>query len=180
MQTSRLLLRPLYADDEPHLAALVEASRSPAATLLPFYTEESLNAYIARQQTIFAEHSGILFGIESLADRQLCGALGLRCDFPNRHAEVRFWIADAHANNGYATEALRCVIGYSFGYFRINRIHANHPASQPAAGRVLEKIGFPQEGRRREHLFIGGRGLDDVVDYGILLHEWAEVAHRDL
>ncbi|HWL52019.1 MAG TPA: GNAT family protein [Chthoniobacteraceae bacterium] len=179
MQTARLRLRPLSAADVPGLTALVEGDRAAAADLLPFFSEPGMVPYLEHQQMLFEEHAGILLGVETAADRQLCGALGLRCDFPNRQAEVRFWIADGFRHHGYATEALRCLVGYSFGYFRINRIHTSHLASQPAAGRVLEKIGFPREGRRREHRFVAGRGLDDVIDYGILLHEWAEVAHRE-
>ncbi len=183
MTTRRLTLRPLHPDDAERLPVLAGVPEVASATLhpLPFLSGERAGDYIAGQAALFREHVGATFAVaENSGEQPLCGCVSLRCDFAHRHAELRYWIGLPYWNNGYATEAVRCLIGYGFGHFRFNRVHASHLASNPASGRVLEKIGFQKEGQRREHVFLAGLGWDDVIDYGILLHEWAEVAHRDL
>jgi ribosomal-protein-alanine N-acetyltransferase len=36
---------------------------------------------------------------------------------------------------------------------------------------VLEKVGFQQEGRRRDHAFVNGEYVD-LLEYGLLAEEW--------
>jgi|GEM_PF-1296277 len=172
--TARLILRPFGAGDVGALRAAGEVMISGTDTQsLP--TDAEAEAYIAARRALYDAHRGVAFAVEE--GGALCGHVGLLCDFPNRNAALLFEIFPAWQGRGHATEALRCLIGYSFGYFRIGRVHAEHLASNPAAGRVLEKIGFPKEGYRREHCFRPGMGPQDLVEYGMLLHEWAEVAH---
>jgi len=173
--TDRLLLRPFGREDVAALRAIGEVMATGTETLaLP--TEEAVLAFITARRALYGTHQGVAYAVEE--GGALCGHIGLVCDFPNRNGALLFEIFPAWQGRGYATEALRCLIGYSFGYFRIGRVHAEHLASNPAAGRVLEKIGLPKEGYRREHCFRPGMGPQDLVEYGMLLHEWAEVAHR--
>ncbi len=182
MQTTRLKLRPFRPADAPALHILAGAAEVAATTMrIPHpYPEGAAEAFISEQNDLFAVGQGVTFAVEESASGQLCGCIGLGCDYPHQRAELGYWVGVPYWGHGYATEAVRCVLAFGFGYFRLNRIYATHFTSNPASGRVLEKAGFRPEGIRREHLFKPGRGLQDVAAYGLLLREWAEIAHREM
>jgi [ribosomal protein S5]-alanine N-acetyltransferase len=100
------------------------------------------------------------------------GAVGLRINPEHRHAEIGYWIGRPYWGHGYASEAATVVVGYGFEQLGLNRIFAKHFATNPASGRVMQKIGMRYEGRNRGHILKWGEFLDDEV-YGVLADEWA-------
>lgn len=87
--------------------------------------------------------------------------------------EVAYWIAPEHQGNGYATEAVSGAIAYAFEDRRCHKVVAGaHATNEPSRG-LLEKLGFHQEGRLRDHIFINGEHVD-VIRYGLLEDEWRE------
>ena len=53
---------------------------------------------------------------------------------------------------------------------RLEKLSADALATNPASQRVLEKNGFLEEGRFRDHAFVDGERVD-VVRYGLLADE---------
>lgn len=122
--------------------------------------------------------------IESLGDERIrllpcvdgepVGSVGL--DAPNEvwgTTELGYMIAPEYWGNGYATEAAELLCGYAFEERRLNKVYADVYATNPASARVLEKIGFEQEGLFRQHAFVDGEHAD-VQRYGLLAEEWRE------
>ena len=63
-----------------------------------------------------------------------------------------------HAGQGYITEALReLVFEIAFGPLGLHRVEANVMPRNSRSIRVLEKLGFVQEGLARDYLRINGR-----------------------
>ena len=73
--------------------------------------------------------------------------------------------------NGYATDTVDCLAQYAFQELRLNKLDAHCYVTDPASARVLEKVGFQQEGRRRDHAFVNGEYVD-LLEYGHLADEW--------
>lgn len=88
-------------------------------------------------------------------------------------AEAGFMIAPEHWNNGYATDALEQLCNYGFAERRLNKVVAKAYETNPASQRVLEKVGFSEEGRLRNEAFVGGEHLD-IHRYGLLASEWVD------
>ncbi len=88
-------------------------------------------------------------------------------------AEVGYAIHPDHWGNGYATDALRTLCDYAFSEQRLEKINGRHYATNPASGRVMEKVGFIQEGVLREEAYVQGERVD-VVQYGLLAREWVD------
>jgi ribosomal-protein-alanine N-acetyltransferase len=88
-----------------------------------------------------------------------------------RSAEVWYKINVDQWNKGYATEAIRAVIGYGFGHLKLHRIHAACAVENLGSIRVLEKAGMTQEGRSRQILPLV-TGWMDNFQYAILDEEW--------
>jgi len=87
------------------------------------------------------------------------------------HAEVGYWIAPDSWGEGYATAATRLLVGYAFDQRRLHKLNAHVFEFNAGSCRVLEKVGFAEEGRLREEAFIDGNYVD-VLRYGLLEGEW--------
>lgn len=59
------------------------------------------------------------------------------------------------------------MLAYGFNQRELHRIYAPHFLSNPASGRVLQKVGMTYEGRMREHDRRFGKFVE-VELYGIL------------
>ena len=68
------------------------------------------------------------------------------------------------------TEALRAVIKFGFEEMNLNRIEAQHETTNPASGRVMEKVGMKKEGVLRQRLRNKGKFVD-VALYSVLRGE---------
>jgi aminoglycoside 6'-N-acetyltransferase len=103
-------------------------------------------------------------------DGVLIGDVGI-CWAGNRmQAEVGFTIARAHQGNGYATEAVRCVLDRVFAA-GVRRVSAECDARNTASARLLERLGFGLEGHRRRHTWLKGEWTDDLL-FGLLAEDW--------
>lgn len=83
------------------------------------------------------------------------------------------WVLDpAHTGRGYATEAMRAVIGVCFGELGLRRVHAGCFADNEASWRLMERLGMRREEfSRRTALHRSGVWLDGM-NYGLLADEW--------
>jgi RimJ/RimL family protein N-acetyltransferase len=86
-------------------------------------------------------------------------------------AMLSYWIAPPHQGNGYATEAAELLVAWAFAERRLAKVWASVVASNEASRRVLERLGFVEEGRMREQVFLDGERRD-MVRYGLLADEW--------
>jgi ribosomal-protein-alanine N-acetyltransferase len=68
-----------------------------------------------------------------------------------------------HLNRGYITEAIRALVfDIAFGPLGLHRVEANVMPHNARSIRVLEKLGFEEEGMSREYLRINGRWEDHI------------------
>jgi [ribosomal protein S5]-alanine N-acetyltransferase len=68
-----------------------------------------------------------------------------------------------HLNRGYITEAIRALVfDIAFGPLGLHRVEANVMPHNVRSIRVLEKLGFEEEGLAREYLRINGRWEDHI------------------
>ena len=87
------------------------------------------------------------------------------------HGELGYGMAESHHGKGIATAALRLLIKKIFAESTLRRLLAYvHEENQPSR-RVLEKLGFQEEGLLREHYLINGVPVNEVL-YALLKREW--------
>lgn len=161
LTTERLVLRELTAEDaealfgyrsHPHVTrfqswkpASIDDARTFLATLKlqPPYTGGTW-----RQLGIALRADGTLVGD--------CGVHVLKTD--SRHAEIGYTIAPEHQRNGYASEAVRALLGMLFGTLRMKRVVARSLASNAASKALLARLGFRPEKNGRYVLDAEGWG----------------------
>ena len=97
----------------------------------------------------------------------------------NRSAEVGYWIDERLAGRGIAPTALSMGADYCFQHMGLHRLEAGIQPQNTASRRVVEKLGFRDEGTRTGLVHIDGAWRDHVC-YAItaeaapdgLLHRW--------
>ena len=84
-----------------------------------------------------------------------------------KNAEVWYKIHPGFWNKGFATEALKTIIQFSFNNLHLHRIGAGCAVENVSSVRVLEKVGMTLEGRKRQNLPLK-TGWSDNFEYAIL------------
>ncbi len=86
--------------------------------------------------------------------------------------ELAVLIGDPAAwGKGVAREAERLACLHAFDEHRVHRIHAEIPATNSAAQKVVTHLGFQREGVMRKAILRGGEAVDNEV-WGLLPEEF--------
>lgn len=105
-------------------------------------------------------------------DGEAVGSIG--CHFKSAvwgNAELGYSLTPEEWNNGYTTDAVRAFATFLFEERRLHKLFARAYETNPASQRVLEKVGFEQEGCFRNEAFVGGEYVD-IYRYGLLAEEF--------
>jgi RimJ/RimL family protein N-acetyltransferase len=121
-------------------------------------------------ETVVCEGEGVHLLV--CAGDERVGMVGLNDpDHRAGRAELGYWIAPDHQEQGYGTEAARLLVGHGFDQLGLHRIEARAFAFNEASRRLLERLGFTEEGVHRDATFVDGTHRDTHW-YGLLEGEW--------
>lgn len=171
--TERLTLRRFRPDDAETLAAY----RSDPAVAryqswtAPYSLTQARLAVATLSAGDPAEPGWFQYAIERTRDRLHIGDVGVDLHENRRQAEIGFTLARAYQGQGYATEAIRAVLGHLFGVRGLHKVSAECDARNEASARLLERVGFTREGLRRQHTWLKDEWTDDLL-YGLLAADW--------
>jgi ribosomal-protein-alanine N-acetyltransferase len=88
-----------------------------------------------------------------------------------RYGEIGYMIGEKFQGRGVGTAAVKLALEKIFNETDLRRIFAYVHDENAPSRRLLEKLGFKNEGLLREHYLILGKPADEVV-YGLLRTEW--------
>jgi [ribosomal protein S5]-alanine N-acetyltransferase len=89
------------------------------------------------------------------------------------YAEIGYGIGQAHQRKGVATMAVHLLVQMCFRESPLRKLLAYVHDKNVASCRVLQKLGFKQEGFLHEHYIINGVPENELL-FGLLKHEWRE------
>jgi RimJ/RimL family protein N-acetyltransferase len=89
----------------------------------------------------------------------------------NGAGDLGYVLARSHWGRGYATEAIRALVGFGFEHLALHRIWATCDVRNAASARVLEKVGMEREGYLRHSVRRRGEWRDSYL-YAILEPDW--------
>lgn len=143
LETARLVMRAPRLEDAKAIAALANDRRvAENTTRIPHpYTIADAMTDIATLESGAAEASYLL----TLRDGTVVGLAGLSAR-EGKVLELGYWLGVAFWSRGFATEAARALIDFSFDELGCEALHAGARVSNPASRRVLEKCGFQWTG----------------------------------
>ncbi len=89
----------------------------------------------------------------------------------NHQAEIGFTLSRAYQGQGFATEAVLCLLNYAFLTFNLHRIIAITDCENAASIALLERLGMRREGHFLQNIWFKGKWGDEYL-YAILKEEW--------
>jgi RimJ/RimL family protein N-acetyltransferase len=143
-RTTRLLLRPGWAEDAPALVKAIADEtivRNLASAPWPFSLRDAEAFLAAPRDPVLPS---LLIFERTDGDPLLVGACGLGRR-PSGSVELGYWISRPHWGRGLASEAGLALVDMARA-LGIARLEASHFLDNPASGRVLEKLGFQPTG----------------------------------
>jgi [ribosomal protein S5]-alanine N-acetyltransferase len=115
---------------------------------------EEANKLIEMFQKNYYEKRAYRWGIILKENNQLIGTIGLNgLQLKNKKAEIGYELHPSFWRKGYATEAIRELLRYSFGELELNRIGAVVYIENKASFNLLTGLGFSKEGELRDYFF---------------------------
>ncbi|MBA5870360.1 MAG: GNAT family N-acetyltransferase [Nitrospira sp. CR2.1] len=178
IRTTRLLFRPLQTSDAEVVHRLAESRDVASGTFLPHPMDrQAAHNWIAERVEDQAAGRGVTFAITLAESGQVIGSIGMELVAAHEQGRLSYWLGQAYWNKGYGTEAVTALVEYGFDNLKLHRIYAPHFHTNPASGRVLQKVGMTHEGRLREHYLRFGRRID-VEIYGMLRKEFLNSGDR--
>lgn len=173
-------LRPLERKDCRQLWQNYEPEEPvPTEPLYPGLSVEGADKWFEEIQARQGREQ-VYLGVFTLEGR-LVGDIQL-ADIEWRHRTASIGLSIARREDrgqGYGLDATRTLLKYGFDELDLWRIQAEIVGHNAGARRVLEKIGFVQEGREREAIYGQGRRWDRLV-YGLLRPDFGHYVEEDL
>jgi RimJ/RimL family protein N-acetyltransferase len=177
LTSARLTLRPLQPTDLPAFAAY---RADPAVARF-----QSWEPYSLAQATEFLATYGqapvpappgqwVQIGIADRVTDTLLGdcALHLLADEP-RIAEIGITLAQSAQEQGYAQEALNCLLDYCFYELQLHRVMGVADALNIPVRRLMKRLGMRQEAHFRQNIWFKG-AWGDECSFAVLRTEWLQ------
>jgi RimJ/RimL family protein N-acetyltransferase len=143
LQTQRLTLRKPVMADAIAVTVLANDRRIAENTRrLPHpYSQNDAEEFVGSLHDEAATDAVFLIEL----DYRPIGMVGIDWREPDA-PELGYWLGFEHWGRGYATEAVRAAIDYTFEEFAIDHLIAGARVANPASRNILEKCGFQWTG----------------------------------
>ena len=176
LETERLVLRQFRESD---LEAFLAYRNDPEVAKyqgwsIPYSKEKGIE-FVQKMSVAVAEQSKWLqIAVELKSTRAMIGDVAFfikRGD--ERQAMIGYSLSQPYWGNGYAYEAVSCLLAYLFDELDLHRVIAECDEENVASWKLLEKLGFRQEAHLIENLFFKGMYCNEY-HYAMLGREWKE------
>jgi ribosomal-protein-alanine N-acetyltransferase len=170
LQTSRLTLRPLRADDAEPLHALMSDAEVMAWWDVAEIEDIELTTAILQSQIADMDRGrAIYWAMERSEDGAFIGCCDLsEIDRWHHRGEVGFIVGKPFWSDGYAFEAMQAVMSHAAQVLHLRRLSARTHLGNVRSVRLLERLGFDEEGVLRGYVARDGERRDCQL-FGLLL-----------
>ncbi|QCR32344.1 GNAT family N-acetyltransferase [Lysinibacillus sp. SGAir0095] len=167
--TKRLLLRLFQKTDAAVVAKLCNNYNIYKNTLyLPYpYSKEHALTWIEHHQDNFEENRSYELALTDKKSGELYGAIALSNNPKFQQGELAYWVGEEYWGNGIATEAAQAMLQFAFDEKQYHKVFARYFGSNPASGKVMQKIGMKKEGILIDHVKKDDH-FEDLAYYGIV------------
>ncbi|MEN0002913.1 MAG: GNAT family protein [Bacteroidota bacterium] len=169
LSTERLVLNQPQVKDIPSIVQHVGNPNVSFNLLNVPHPYHELDAvfWINQANQSFKDGSKYVFAIRLKKNLELIGGMGLHVNKKHKRAELGYWLQEESWGQGLTTEAATAVIAFGFETLQLHKVMAIHVTSNPASGRVMQKIGMRKEGELKGHIQKNGV-YQDIVQYGVI------------
>ncbi len=176
LRGKRIYLRPVEKEDirkvyvwMNDLSGVLQFLSSP----YPNFLEDEEAWY---EKIVKNKKTDIVFAIVIAETHEMIGVMGLhQIDYINGTAMTGSFIGEEkHRSQGYATEAKKLLLHYTFNYLNLHKVWSHVFSNNPRSMRALEKCGYVLEGILRKHKKRGGTFLD-VHTFAVFADDFKQV-----
>ena len=133
-------------------------------------TLENTRAFIESTRARLLTNNG--FECAIVRDGRIVGMVGYHfVHWDNRSTSMGYWLAAAEQGRGTMTAAVRALVDHAFGAWNLNRVEIEAAVENDRSRALVRRLGFREEGIRRQVERVGDRFLDHVV-HSMLASEW--------
>jgi len=176
LEARNLVLRRLQGSDSDAIFKILADNE-----VTRYYDEASFTAISQAGSQIEAWENGfvnkrcIRWGIARKADGGIIGSCGYYGFHPwHKRASIGYELARPFWRQGIMTEALDAILDLGFNRMELNRIEAVVMPENSASIKLLEKLGFHNEGLLKEYENWGSKGFTDLCMLSLLRKSWKE------
>ncbi|QES88280.1 GNAT family N-acetyltransferase [Rhizosphaericola mali] len=127
----------------------------------------------------YKDNLGIRWGISLKDHNSIIGTIGYNNFTPKHRANIGYDLQSEYWNNGYITEALRTVIKFGFNQLQVNRIEAEVMEGNIISEKVLDKVGFQNEGTLRDWMFWNDKYFNMKM-FSLLHSDFVKLENNDM
>jgi len=172
----RIILRKLEEED---IENFYKYRKNPEVALYqgwdPYTYEDAIN-FIDKQKNFRPNIPGTWFqiAIALKSNNTLIGDVALHTldEDPNQ-VEIGFTLEPIYQNQGYAKEAVECLLGYIFNVLKKHRVIAVADVRNEKSINLLQKIGMRKEAHFVKNYLSNGEYTDEF-HFAMLKEEWDE------
>ena len=165
-------LRPFVGGDLDELHALIEANRDHLLPWMPWARQPRADTadHLTRAEERAAREEGGAFAV--IEGGRIAGGIGLDdVDRVNGSARIGYWLAAGAQGRGTITLGVAAVLDFAFETYGLHRVEISVARGNARSFAVVSRLGFVEEGVRRDALRVGDRYLYLVV-HSMLAGEW--------
>lgn len=175
LKSQRLRLRPFQESDldtfasyrsDPDIARY-QSWNTP-------YTRDQAAAFFKKMRLAQAGTPGTWYqiAVERLNQPGIIGDCAFQV-LEEDSAQARFGVtfSKTYQKQGFASEAIRCLLDYLFGDLKLHRVTAICDVENLASAKLLERVGMRREGHFIENIWFKG-AWGSEYSYAILQSEW--------
>lgn len=178
LQGERIALRSFRESDFDSwyrlMAENVEVSLAGSGTWIPLTVEVSRQRWPSILEA--SPEDRINFAVT--IDDRCIGSVSLKfIDRRSQNAWLGIVLDGAHLGQGYGRDTLNTLLRWAFMIENFHRISLETWSTNERAIRCYKAVGFVEEGRLREAVWVDGQRVD-AVEMGVLRPEWLERQQR--
>lgn len=180
LDTERFILRAVQDGDAPDIFRIMSDDRvTRYLGQHPMTTMEQAAQRVSRYHDSFRTQAGIPWAITPRGEQRVIGTC-VFWNFVPEHdrAEVGYILSPDWWGKGVMREAVRAQLDFGFDVMGLHSVEAQLDPENTASRRLLEALGFVQEGYFREDYFhpIEQR-FTDTLYYSLVKSTW--ISHKD-
>lgn len=177
LTTPRLILTKIEEDDTKRLFELFsDKTVVKYYDLEAFETQVQATSLIQAFESRYEQQLGIRWAIRLKGTNELIGTCGFNSwNVKMKNAVIGYDLMSAHWGKGITSEAVHCIVQVAFSgdlaCGKLHRIQADTVLGNVASESLLRKIGFIEEGIRRESGFWKNQ-FHDLKCFGLIKSEY--------
>ena len=173
LEGPRVRVRPYQPGDGSAFYLAIEAHREALSTWLgwldQYPSREPAEAYVRRQAASWLMRESFVASLWLKDTGEYIGGAGFHLvDWRRRCVELGFYLVPPFEGRGLAHEAVSLLLGLAFDHLGMRRVEAQCDAENSRSARLLQRLGFAMEGRRRQDSVDSKGRLRDTLLFGLL------------